>query len=114
MASAAKHAQMPIAVPAVGGVCDLTQGTYFTSTMNGNTAFSFVKVPADVTVFELEVNLVAGAPTFPANVRWARGIPPADLQAGKLQFFHFMRPQSLRDANDQQIDQWVGSFWLNS
>ena len=114
MASAAMHAQMPIAVPAVGGVCDLSQGSYFTSTMTGNMTFSFVKPPPDLTVFQLEINLVAGAPTFPANVRWARGIPPSDLQAGKLLFFHFMRPQSLRDAFDQQIDQWVGSYWLNS
>ena len=114
MTTASARARAPISIATVGGVCDLAQSTYFRHTMNGNVSFAFTNAPVDVMSFDLEVNLISGAMTFPGNVRWVRGIPPGDVQAGKLHFFNFMRPQSLRDANDQQIDQWVGSFWLNT
>lgn len=108
MANAAKDAQAPLGMAVTGGVCDLSKRSYFYGTMNGAVAFSFVNRPADCMFFELEINLVAGIPSWPANVRWiGTGTAPQNLQTGKIHKFLFTRPQSTG------ADQWLGSYLPN-
>ena len=107
MANAAKDAQAPLGLAITGGVCDLSKRSYFYTTMNGATAFSFINRPADCMVFEVEVNLISGTMTWPANVRWVGGTAPQNLQAGKIHIFQFRRPQATG------ADQWLGSYLPN-
>lgn len=107
MANAAKDAQAPLGLAITGGVCDLSKRSYFYTTMNGATAFSFINRPADCMVFEVEVNLISGTMTWPANVRWVGGTAPQNLQAGKIHVFQFRRPQATG------ADQWLGSYLPN-
>lgn len=108
MASAAQHAQSPLSLLASGGVCDLSKRSYFHVSMLASLAFTFVNRPADCMFFELEINLVAGIPSWPANVRWVgTGSAPQNLQTGKIHKFLFTRPQSIG------ADQWLGSYLPN-
>jgi len=108
MSSAAQLAQTTLAAPFTGGVCDLSKRTYFADTVAGAITFTFVNRPADCMVFEVEVNLISGTMTWPANVRWVwGGALPQNLQAGKIHLFQFRRPQSTG------TDQWLGAYQGN-
>lgn len=107
MANAAKDAQAPLGLAITGGICDLSKRSYFYTTMNGATTFSFINRPADCMFFELEINLVSGLTSWPANVRWVSGIAPNPLATGKIHKFLFTRPQSTG------TDQWLGSYLPN-
>lgn len=107
MASAAQLTKAPIAILTPGGVCDLSKSSYFADSVYGNLTFVFSNRPADLMIFELEVNLVAGTISWPVNVRWAGGIAPQNLQTGKIHIFQFRRPQSTN------TDQWLGSYLPN-
>ena len=97
----------PLAITAAAGVCDLSQGTYFTLQVNGGGAMFIVNAPPDVMMFDVEVNHIGGVLTYPSNVRWVGGIAPQNLQAGKIHCMSFRRPQSTG------ADQWIGSYLPN-
>jgi len=107
MASAAQQAQAPLSLAVGNGVCDLSKRTYFHGTVTGSIGFTFLNSPADCMLFELEVYLVAGTLSWPANVRWVGGLAPQNLQTGKIHIFQFRRPQSTG------ADQWLGSYLPN-
>ncbi|UXC20001.1 hypothetical protein [Comamonas squillarum] len=107
MASAAQQAQAPLAIPATGGVCDLSKRSYFHASVLASLAFTFINRPVDCMLFELEVSLTAGTLSWPANVRWVGGLAPQNLQTGKIHIFQFRRPQSTG------ADQWLGSYLPN-
>ncbi|GAB2472239.1 hypothetical protein GCM10027082_24700 [Comamonas humi] len=107
MTSAAQQAQAPVSLAITGGVCDLSKRTYFHATISGNTTLSFINAPADVMIFNLEINLTSGTLSWPGNVRWAAGQTPSSLQTGKIHVFQFQRPQSTG------ADQWLGSYLQN-
>jgi len=107
MANAAQQAQAPLSLAVTGGVCDLSKRSYFFTTMNGSIAFSFINRPVDCMFFELEINLISGIPSWPANMRWIGSSAPQNLQTGKIHKFLFTRPQSTG------ADQWLGSYLPN-
>lgn len=107
MASAAQQAQAPLSLALGSGACDLSKRTYFHGTVNGATAFTFVNRPADCMLFELEIYMLSGTLSWPANVRWVGGLAPQNLQTGKIHIFQFRRPQSTG------ADQWLGSYLPN-
>lgn len=107
MASAAQQAQAPLSLVSIDGICDLSKRTYFHAVISGAVAFTFINRPADCMLFELEVSLIAGTLSWPANVRWVGGTAPQNLQTGKIHIFQFRRPQSTG------ADQWLGSYLPN-
>jgi hypothetical protein len=107
MANAAQQAQAPLSLAAVSGACDLSKRSYFHATVNGATTISLNNRPADCMLVELEVNLVSGTLSWPANVSWVGGLAPQNLQTGKIHMFQFRRPQSTG------ADQWLGSYLPN-
>lgn len=107
MANAAKLTQAPIATAILGGICDLSQRSYFQGTATSSVSISFINRPADCMIFEVEIYLLGGTITWPANVRWVGGLAPQNLQTGKIHIFQFRRPQSTG------ADQWLGSYLPN-
>lgn len=107
MGNAAKDAQAPLGLSIAGGVCDLSKRSYFYTTMNGATTFSFINRPADCVFIELEVYLVSGIISWPANVLWPDGAIPQNLKTGRIHKFLFTRPQSTG------ADQWLGAYQPN-
>jgi len=108
MSSAAQQAQAPLSLAAVSGACDLSKRSYFHATVNGATTLSFNNRPADCMIFELEVYLVSGTLSWPANVRWVGGTAPQNLQTGKVHMFQFRIAQSGGAPGF-----WLGSYLPN-
>lgn len=109
MSSAAKRARAAIYTEVTGGVCDLSKGTYLFLNTGTNLTISFVNVPVDVKIFDLEVGLYGGALTWPSNVRWMGGTAPSGMSAGKIHMFQFRRPAAYGAP-----DQWIGTYLLNN
>ena len=107
MASLSNLMKAPVAVVAIASTCDLSKATYFKATQTGTASYSFINIPADVFMWDLEVNHVSGLFGWPANVRWVGGIAPQNLQTGKIHLFSFRRPQSTG------ADQVIGSYLPN-
>ena len=98
---------MPVEV--IGGVIDLSKGTYHFLDTGTPITISIVGVPIDVKVFDLEVGHYGGTFTWPANVRWMGGAPPSGLVVGKIHLFQFRRPTAYGAP-----DQWIGTYLLNN
>ncbi len=70
---------------------DLSDGNYFTKTINGNSTFTFSNPPATGTVgsFTLELTHTSGTVTWPASVKFNADTAPT-LTAGKTHLFLFV------------------------
>ena len=70
---------------------DLSTGSFFKKTINGNTTFTFSSAPGSghVGSFTFELAHNSGTVTWPANVKWPGGTAPT-LTAGKTHLFAFV------------------------
>lgn len=75
-------------VPMPGADMDLSQGEYFTKTINGNTAFTFSNVPIGKS-WTLELTITSGMVSFPASIRWPGDLTPT-LLTGKTHLIVFI------------------------
>lgn len=92
-------------VATTGGNIDCSQGTFFTSTVNGNTTFAFSNAPSAVAYsFTLEVNHQSGTITWPTSVIWPNNTAPV-LSTGRYHVFGFL--------TDTAGTYWRGSSLTN-
>lgn len=75
-------------------IIDVSQGNYFTRTINANTTFVFTNPPSGKAFgFTLEVNHTSGAITWPSSVRWPENTAPA-LTIGRTHVFVFFTDEA--------------------
>jgi len=70
---------------------DCSLGNYFTTTVSGNTSFTFSNAPSSrVYSCMLEITHTSGTISWPASVKFAGGVPAPDLTTNKVHLFLFV------------------------